>query len=166
MLNTIILIGNLGRDPELQRSQDGKDIAKFSLATSSMPAADTDEWYENTAWHKIIVFREMTARWAKHTLKKGNLVCVEGKLTYKLIKNEQDRSIWLPYIVISNNYGNIELLLPKKSGGQSSADSPLSDNESNASEPGQDSLEDIPVPLPQSHQHKDPSIQQHKGETL
>lgn len=162
MLNTIILIGNLGRDPELQRTQEGKHIAKFSLATSSMPVIDTDEWYENTAWHKIIIFREMTAHWVKNTLKKGNLVCVEGKLTYKLIKNEQDRSIWLPYIVISNNYGNIELLLPKKPGAQPSADISTPANESDASDSEPQTLEHIPFLSDHPHQHSQPN----EGETL
>lgn len=103
MLNKIILKGNLGRDPEIQVTQDGRKIAKFSLATSSMWRDRAQEWHKHTNWHKIIVYRETTVRWIKDVLKKGDLVYVEGKLMYKHHKDKDGNFHWTTYITISQD---------------------------------------------------------------
>jgi single-strand DNA-binding protein len=80
-VNKVILIGNLGRDPEVRFSQDGKKIVNFSIATSeSWKDKQTGERREKTEWHRIVVFSEGLAGIAERYLKKGSKVYVEGAL--------------------------------------------------------------------------------------
>lgn len=76
MVNKIILIGNLGRDPELRRLENGTVISKFSLATSEKYNGQT-----NTEWHNITLFGKL-AELSEQYLKKGHRVYIEGKMTY------------------------------------------------------------------------------------
>ena len=80
-VNKVILIGNLGRDPEVRFSQDGKKIVNFSIATSeSWKYKSTGERREKTEWHRIVVFSEGLAGIAERFLKKGSKVYIEGAL--------------------------------------------------------------------------------------
>jgi single-strand DNA-binding protein len=80
-VNKVILIGNLGRDPEVRFSQDGKKIVNFSIATSeSWKDKSTGERREKTEWHRIVVFSEGLAGIAERFLKKGSKVYIEGAL--------------------------------------------------------------------------------------
>jgi len=80
-VNKVILIGNLGRDPEVRFSQDGKKIVNFSIATSeSWKDKSTGERREKTEWHRIVIFSDGLAGIAERFLKKGSKVYVEGAL--------------------------------------------------------------------------------------
>ena len=80
-VNKVILIGNLGRDPEVRFSQDGKKIVNFSIATSeSWKEKSTGERREKTEWHRIVIFSDGLAGIAERFLKKGSKVYVEGAL--------------------------------------------------------------------------------------
>lgn len=79
-VNKVIIIGNLGRDPEIKYTQNNVPVANFSVATSeSWKDKNTDEWQEKTEWHRIVAWRHLAERAEKY-LRKGKQVYVEGKL--------------------------------------------------------------------------------------
>jgi single-strand DNA-binding protein len=80
-VNKVILVGNLGRDPEIRRTQDGRPIANLSVATSeSWKDKATGERKEKTEWHRVVIFSEGLCRVAEQYLKKGMKVYLEGQL--------------------------------------------------------------------------------------
>ena len=80
-VNKVILLGNLGGDPEIRVSQDGGKIARFSIATGeSWKDKSTNEKKERTAWHRIVVFSPGLSEIVEKFLKKGSKVYIEGQL--------------------------------------------------------------------------------------
>src|ERR1700704_1250915 len=80
-VNKVILIGNLGKDPEIRRTQDGRPIANLSVATSeTWRDKATGERKEKTEWHRVVIFSEGLCRIAEQYLKKGAKVYLEGQL--------------------------------------------------------------------------------------
>lgn len=80
-VNKVILIGNLGKDPEIRTTQDGKEIANFSLATSeSWKDKTTGERKEKTEWHRVVVFNPGIVKVIKDYVKKGSKLYIEGSL--------------------------------------------------------------------------------------
>ncbi|WP_166306357.1 single-stranded DNA-binding protein [Bradyrhizobium sp. 2S1] len=80
-VNKVILVGNLGKDPEVRRTQDGRPIANLSIATSeSWRDKGTGERREKTEWHRVVIFNEGLAKVAEQYLKKGAKVYIEGQL--------------------------------------------------------------------------------------
>ena len=87
-MNKAILIGNLGRDPEINYTQGGMAVAKFSIATSEKwKDKNTDKLKENTEWHRIVVFGKLAENCEKY-LSKGKKVCVEGRIKTGLYEKE------------------------------------------------------------------------------
>ncbi len=82
MVNRVTLIGNLGRDPEVRRFENGAVVAKFSVATNENYRDKSGEWQTQTEWHDVVAWRNLGER-AEATLKKGMMVYVEGKLTHR-----------------------------------------------------------------------------------
>ena len=80
MVNKVILIGNLGKDPEVRHLESGSVVAKFSVATNENYKDKNGEWQTITEWHNVVVWRAMAEK-AERSLKKGMQVYVEGKLT-------------------------------------------------------------------------------------
>jgi single-strand DNA-binding protein len=78
-VNKVILLGNLGKDPEVKYTPSGMAIARFSLATSSSVKDKDGNWQDKTEWHNIVAFQR-TAEIAAEYLKKGNKVYIEGRL--------------------------------------------------------------------------------------
>ncbi|MFN4143029.1 single-stranded DNA-binding protein [Aestuariivirga sp.] len=80
-VNKVILLGNLGRDPEVRHTQDGKPIVNLSIATSeTWRDRNTGERKEKTEWHRVVIFSEGLAKVAEQYLKKGSTVYIEGQL--------------------------------------------------------------------------------------
>jgi single-strand DNA-binding protein len=80
-VNKVILVGNLGADPELRRTQDGRAIANLRLATSeSWKDKSTGERKEKTEWHRVVIFNDALSKVAEQYLKKGSKVYIEGAL--------------------------------------------------------------------------------------
>src|SRR6201991_1123075 len=80
-VNKVILVGNLGKDPEIRRTQDGRPIANLSVATSEQwRDKGTGERKEKTEWHRVVIFSEGLAKVAEQYLKKGAKVYIEGQL--------------------------------------------------------------------------------------
>lgn len=80
MVNKVILIGNLGKDPEVRHLESGSVVAKFSLATNENYRDKSGEWQTLTEWHNIVVWRALAEK-AERSLKKGMQVYIEGKLS-------------------------------------------------------------------------------------
>ena len=80
-VNKVILVGNLGKDPEIRRTQDGRPIANLSVATSeSWRDKTTGERKEKTEWHRVVIFNEGLCKIVEQYLKKGSKVYLEGAL--------------------------------------------------------------------------------------
>ena len=80
-VNKVILIGNLGKDPEIRRTQDGRPIANLSIATSeTWRDKNTGERKEKTEWHRVVIFNEGLCKVVEQYLKKGSKVYIEGAL--------------------------------------------------------------------------------------
>ncbi|MDP4711527.1 MAG: single-stranded DNA-binding protein [Saprospiraceae bacterium] len=88
MVNRVILIGNLGKDPEFRSLENGAALARFSLATSESYKDKGGNWQQQTEWHDIVVWRNLAER-AQATLKKGMTVYVEGKLTHRTWQDQE-----------------------------------------------------------------------------
>lgn len=80
MVNKVILIGNVGKDPEVRYLNNDTAVASFSLATSESYKDKNDEWQTKTEWHNIVTWRN-TAKYVENRVKKGMQIFVEGKLT-------------------------------------------------------------------------------------
>ena len=87
MVNRVILIGNLGKDPEVKRLENGAVVAKFSVATSENYKDKSGEWISEVSWHDVVCWRNLAER-AEQSLKKGTQVYVEGKLTHRTWKDQ------------------------------------------------------------------------------
>ena len=86
-LNKVILIGNLGADPEVREMGDGTKMAKFSIATTEKYTNREGQPVSNTDWHNIVLWRR-TAEIAEKYLRKGDSVCIEGKLKTRSWEDE------------------------------------------------------------------------------
>lgn len=82
MVNKVLLIGNLGRDPETNRLDNGATVAKFSVATSENYKDKQGEWQSQTEWHDIVLWNALAEK-AENQLYKGAQVYLEGKLTHR-----------------------------------------------------------------------------------
>lgn len=80
-LNKVTLIGRLGADPDIRYTQDGKAVARISLATTEYSKSKDGERKETTSWHRVVMF-DKKAELAEKYLEKGSLVFIEGKLRY------------------------------------------------------------------------------------
>ncbi len=132
-LNKVILIGNLGGDPELRKTSGDLSIAQFSIATSEKRKDESGNFQEKTEWHKIVAFGR-TAEIVSEYLKKGSSVCIEGKIQYS--SWEKDGQKHYKTEIIANNL----VMLGKKS--NESSNNNVSDNYSvsNSSETSEDDL--------------------------
>lgn len=88
MVNRVILIGNLGKDPEVRRLENGAVVAKFSIATNENYKDKNGDWQTLTEWHDIVVWRSQAER-AEAQLKKGMPVYLEGKLTHRTWEDQE-----------------------------------------------------------------------------
>lgn len=91
MINKVILIGNLGKDPEIRRLESGAVVAKFSIATSENYRDKDGNWQEQTEWHDIVVWRTLAER-AEQSLKKGMTIYLEGKLTHRTWQDQDGKN--------------------------------------------------------------------------
>jgi len=88
MINKVTLIGNLGRDVEMRRLENGTAVAKFSIATNESYKDKNNEWQTQTEWHDVICWRALAER-AETQLSKGKLVYIDGKLTHRKYQDKE-----------------------------------------------------------------------------
>ena len=100
-VNKVILIGNLGRDPEIRSTQDGREIANLAIATSeSWKDKNTGERKEKTEWHRVVVFNDGLVGVVKNYLKKGSKVYVEGALQTRKWTNKDGQEQYSTEVVL------------------------------------------------------------------
>lgn len=110
-LNKVMLIGNLGKDPEIRHTQDGKAIVNLTVATSeSWKDKNTGEKKEKTEWHRVVIFNDGLARVAEAYLKKGSTVYLEGQLQTRKWTDKDGVEKYSTEIVLQNFKGEMVLL--------------------------------------------------------
>ena len=117
-VNKVILVGNLGRDPEVRTAQDGSKIVNLSLATSeSWKDRQSGERKEKTEWHRVVIFNPNIADIAERYLKKGSTVYVEGALQTRKWTDKDGAEKYSTEIVITRFKGELTLLGGRDSSG-------------------------------------------------
>jgi len=110
-VNKVILVGNLGKDPEVRSAQNGSKIVNFNLATSETWNDKTSgERKEKTEWHRIVVFNDRIAEVAEKYLKKGQKVYVEGSLQTRKWTDQQGQEKFTTEVVIDRFRGELTML--------------------------------------------------------
>jgi single-strand DNA-binding protein len=110
-VNKVILIGNLGADPEIRRTQDGRPVANLRLATSeSWKDKTTGERKEKTEWHRVVIFNENLCRIAEQYLKKGSKVFIEGALQTRKWQDQSGQERYSTEVVLQGFRGELTLL--------------------------------------------------------
>ena len=110
-VNKVILVGNLGRDPEVRSTQDGAKIVNLSIATSERwKDRNTGEPREKTEWHRVVVFNENLGRIAEQYLRKGSSVYLEGQLQTRKWTDQQGVEKYTTEVVLQRYRGELTLL--------------------------------------------------------
>jgi single-strand DNA-binding protein len=120
-LNKVMLIGNLGRDPEVRTFQNGGKVVNFAIATSeTWRDKNTGERQERTQWHNIAIFNEGIARVAEQYLRKGSKVFVEGQLETRKWQDQNGQDRYTTEVVLRPFNGNLTMLDGRGEGGGAS----------------------------------------------
>jgi single-strand DNA-binding protein len=123
-VNKVILVGNLGRDPEVRHTQDGKPIVSLSLATSeTWRDRNTGERKEKTEWHRVVIFNESLAKVAEQYLKKGSTIYVEGQLQTRKYTDKDGVEKISTEVVLQNYRGELTMLGGRAGGGEGASSS-------------------------------------------
>jgi single-strand DNA-binding protein len=110
-VNKVILVGNLGKDPEIRRTQDGRPIANLSVATSeSWRDKATGERKEKTEWHRVVIFNEGLCKVAEQYLKKGAKVYLEGQLQTRKWTDQAGVEKYSTEVVLQGFNSNLTML--------------------------------------------------------
>ena len=122
-VNKVILVGNLGKDPEIRRTQDGRPIANLSVATSeSWRDKASGERRERTEWHRVAIFNEGLAKIAEQYLKKGAKVYLEGQLQTRKWTDQQGIERYSTEVVLQGFNSALTMLDRAGGGGGATAD--------------------------------------------
>ena len=144
-INKVILLGRLGADPEIRMSQDGKKIAKFSLATSeSWKDKQSGEKKEKTEWHKVIIFSSGLADITEKYLKKGSLIYIEGQISTRKYSDQSGIEKYITEIVLQG-YNCQLTMIDNRSENSENLSSPSIDNTLDKKESIDDSLQGIDI---------------------
>jgi single-strand DNA-binding protein len=110
-VNKVILVGHLGKDPEIRRTNSGDPVATFRLATSeAWKDKATGERKERTEWHTVVIFNDGLATLAEKYLKKGSKVYVEGQLATRKWQDQGGADRWSTEVVLQKFRGGLTLL--------------------------------------------------------
>jgi single-strand DNA-binding protein len=110
-INKVILVGNLGQDPEIRSTQDGREIVSFSLATSeSWKDKNTGEKKDKTEWHRIVIFSQGLVGIAKNYLKKGSKIYLEGSLQTRKWTDNQGLEKYTTEVILQNYNSTLQIL--------------------------------------------------------
>ncbi len=117
-VNKVILVGNLGRDPEIRSMQSGEEIAQLSLATSeTWRDKASGERKERTEWHRVVIFNENLVKVAKQYLKKGSKVYIEGSLQTRKWTDKDGAEKYTTEVVLQRFRGELTMLDGREGGG-------------------------------------------------
>ncbi len=121
-VNKVILVGNLGRDPEIRSTQDGMRVANLSLATSEQwRDRASGERKERTEWHRVVIFNERLVELAQKYLRKGSKIYVEGALQTRKWTDQQGQDRYSTEVVLQRFRGELTMLDGARGGEADSA---------------------------------------------
>ena len=128
-VNKVILLGNLGGDPDIRTMQNGKKVCSFSMATSdSWKDKETGEKKEKTEWHRVVVFNEGLIGVVESYVKKGTKLYIEGSLQTRKWTDESGNEKYTTEIVIQGYGGRIDIVSAKGSEQETPGDQDISEN--------------------------------------
>ena len=139
-VNKVILVGNLGRDPELRQTASQTQVCTFSLATSERRKDQTGNWNDHTEWHNVVAFGRTAENCAKF-LKKGSQVFIEGKLSTSKWQDKEGNDRYKTEVIANNVQ-----FLSRAQGARS--DSSGFSNQSDASKNTSDAADELLSSLP------------------
>ena len=110
-VNKVILVGNVGKDPEIRRTQDGRPIANINLATSeSWRDKNTGEKKERTEWHRVVIFNENLCKVVEQYVKKGSKLYIEGQLQTRKWTDQAGVEKYSTEVVLQGFNGSLTML--------------------------------------------------------
>jgi single-strand DNA-binding protein len=116
-VNKVILVGNLGRDPEVKAMQDGRNLVNMSVATSeTWRDRQSGERKERTEWHRVVIFNEKLAEVAQKYLRKGAKVYLEGQLTTRKWTDQSGQERYTTEVVLPRFGGSLTMLDGRQGG--------------------------------------------------
>lgn len=119
-INKVILVGNLGRDPEIRSMPNGDRIANLSIATSeTWRDKSSGERKEKTEWHRVVIFNDNIVKVVENYVKKGSTVYIEGALQTRKWTDQQGVEKYSTEIVVSRFKGELTMLGGRSEGGSS-----------------------------------------------
>ena len=146
-INKVILVGNIGNDPEIRSTSDGREIANFSLATSeSWKDKNTGERKSKTEWHKVSVFSQGLVGIIKNYVKKGTKVYLEGQLQTRKWTDNSGIEKYTTEIVLQNFNSTLSILDSKQSESNTSNDK-HNKSFAKAEETFSDEIDDFNIPF-------------------
>lgn len=117
-VNKVILVGNLGADPEIRRLNSGEPVANLRIATSeSWRDRQTGERKDRTEWHSVVIFNENLAKVAEQYLKKGAKVYIEGQLQTRKWQDQNGNDRYTTEVVLQKFRGELQMLDSRGEGG-------------------------------------------------
>lgn len=117
-VNKVILVGNLGADPEVRRMNDGNPVVNLRIATSeSWRDRSSGERREKTEWHRVVIFNENLAKVAEQYLKKGSKVYIEGQIQTRKWTDNSGQEKYTTEIVLNRFRGELQMLDSRGEGG-------------------------------------------------
>ncbi len=129
-VNKVILVGNLGADPEIRRTQDGRPIANLRIATSeTWRDRNSGERREKTEWHRVVIFNEGLCKVAENYLRKGSKVYLEGQLQTRKWQDQSGQDKYSTEIVLQGFNSSLTMLDGRGEGGGQSGGLPDYGNE-------------------------------------
>jgi len=139
-INKVILVGNVGQDPEIRSTQDGREIANFSIATTeSWKDKATGEKRDKTEWHRIVIFSQGLVGIAKNYIKKGAKLYIEGQIQTRKWTDAQGAEKYTTEIILQNYNSSLQILDSRRDGDSSQYSS------SQQSSPSQSNNDNITV---------------------
>ncbi len=127
-INKVILVGNLGNDPEIRSTQDGRELANLSIATTeSWKDKNTGERKDKTEWHRVVIFSPGLVTVAKNYLKKGAKVYLEGALQTRKWQDQSGQDKYSTEVVLQG-FGSSLVMLDNKGSGGFSGESDFGNN--------------------------------------
>ncbi len=122
-VNKVILVGNLGADPEIRRTQDGRPVANLRVATSeTWRDKASGERREKTEWHRVVIFNEGLCKVAEQYLKKGSKVYIEGALQTRKWQDQSGQDRYSTEVVLQGFNSQLTMLDRAGAGGDFGAD--------------------------------------------
>ena len=117
-INKVILVGNVGQDPEVRRMSNGDAVVTLSVATGeSWRDKSSGERREKTEWHRVVIFNEHLAKVAEQYVRKGSKVYVEGQIQTRKWTDQQGQDKYSTEIVLNRFRGDLQMLDSKGQGG-------------------------------------------------